>query len=226
MVPHTVKDTAAVHIWVHSILGGERVLVPLRVRARPCKACVRVVDTCRIMGGTLMDGVWVPPGTMERTSPSHHPSLSESFIAARCIHERYIFMYTYTHSHIYIYMYIYLPPLFQHSLRRTCVPHIRVSNELSNQSGFKSIASRDGRYAARRPRTHARVACVRTHLCTQLVRVMVSGIILAGYFACMSTSTCFQRNYMDCLGNLVLPSDRESFLGKERKNSGCYYLPP
>lgn len=32
-----------------------------------------------------MDGVWVPPGTMERTSPSYHPSLSESFIAARCI---------------------------------------------------------------------------------------------------------------------------------------------
>lgn len=53
------------------------------VREHACTSRrARVVDTRRIMGGTLMDGLWVPPGTMERTSPSHHPSLSESFIAA------------------------------------------------------------------------------------------------------------------------------------------------
>lgn len=30
---------------------------------------VREADTRQIMGGTLIDDVWVPPGTMERTSP-------------------------------------------------------------------------------------------------------------------------------------------------------------
>lgn len=64
-----------------------------------------------------MDGVWVPPGTMERTSPSHHPSLSESFIAARRI-----YVYTNTLPHI-IYIYI-LPPSYQkRSPQHTCILH-------------------------------------------------------------------------------------------------------
>jgi len=80
-----------------------------RARARACG-----VDMCRIMGSTLMDGVWVPLGTMERTSPSHHPSLSESFIAAWCIYE-----------HIsYIYIYIYLPhPTKNAPSQHTCMLH-------------------------------------------------------------------------------------------------------
>jgi len=92
-------------------VGGEEARYPPRTSVSLVKR-VRVADTCRIMGGTLMDGVWVPPGTMERTSPSYHPSLSESFIAARYIYIYiyiYIYMYVCVCVYIYIYIYIYTP---------------------------------------------------------------------------------------------------------------------
>jgi len=103
--------------------GAGRGLGILRAESASVVKRVRVADTCRIMGGTLMDGVWVPPGTMEPTSPSYHPSLSESFIAAR-----------YMRMCIYIYIYIYpqcalLPPFQTSPLpRRTCILCTRISN--------------------------------------------------------------------------------------------------
>lgn len=84
-----------------------------------------------------MDGVWVPPGTMERTSPSYHPSLSESFIAARCtyIHKRIYECYTqYIHTHIYVYIYILYICLRSAKNASLSVPvYFTHSLQLSNQ---------------------------------------------------------------------------------------------
>lgn len=93
------------------------------------------IDTGQIIGRTLMYGVgwrWIPLGTMEgallfgfSTRPcfsplvpplaSRYPSSLESFIA----------WYTNTTIHVEV--------------------QARAENELSNQSGFKSIPRRDGR---------------------------------------------------------------------------------
>lgn len=98
---------------------------------------VREADTRQIMGGTLIDDVWVPPGTMERTSPplTIHPCRNPLLPPG---------IYTNgTPSYIYPHPCATLCALRRHA----------EWNELSNQLGFKPIASRDGSYAVA---THTR----------------------------------------------------------------------
>lgn len=142
------------------------------VREHACTSRrARVVDTRRIMGGTLMDGVWVPPGTMERTSPSYHPSLSESFIAAPDVH---IYIYVYTNLYIRTYVHIYMRVCMYRSALTPPntlldVPVSFTHSLLSNQSGFKSIAGRDGPC----------YACART--CVSSFQASVSSLWLASF---------------------------------------------
>lgn len=106
---HTAKGTAASHIWVHSIFRRARLGIRIRSTGAPWRACSGRYTPDN--GGTLMDGVRVPSGTMERTSPSHHPSLSESFIAAT--------VYIYERPYTYICL-----RSSKRSPRRTCMLHI------------------------------------------------------------------------------------------------------
>lgn len=62
---------------------------------------MREADTRQIMGGTLIDDVWVPPGTMERTSP-----LSPSILVGILYYHPVYIRTAYPH--------IYPPPLLLH----------------------------------------------------------------------------------------------------------------
>ena len=106
-------------------------------------AGVREADTRRIMGGTLIDDVWVPSGTMERTSPppplTIHPCRNPLLPPG-------VYIWNGTPSYIYIYILLsFFHTLAQHCVR--CVETRRAGTSCPTNWDLSLLPSRDGSYA-------------------------------------------------------------------------------